>query len=402
MGERRFGDARILVVDDEPANVLLLERILQQAQYTNVTGTTDPREVGALVREMCPDVILLDLHMPNLDGFAVLDELSPVLESAYLPVLVLTADLTREARERALSSGARDFLTKPLDATEVQLRVHNLLETRQLYQEERVLLEQTLQGSIRALTDVLALVNPAGFSRALRARDVIGNLLTHLEEESRWEVPVAAMLSQLGAVILPADTLEKHYYGKKLTHSEATAISRTSEVASEVVKNIPRMEEVTEILTHHGRRFDGKGSPADAPKGAEIPWGARVLKVVLDLDVLETRGVPTAAAMETLRDREGWYDPEVVEALAEMREIELQRQQVLEVEIHSVRLGMILAEDVRTVTGMLLVARGQEVSLRLMERLRNAERLLEPRQKVHVIMPQAVQPEEEEEAEISG
>ncbi|MEP6619172.1 MAG: EAL domain-containing protein [bacterium] len=126
--------ARILVVDDEPANVRLLERLLLSGGYTEVRSTTDPREALALYDEMRPDLIMLDLQMPYLDGFAVMEELrTRVGVGEYLPVLVLTADTTRETRDRALSGGAKDFLTKPLERTEVLLRTRNLLETRQLH-----------------------------------------------------------------------------------------------------------------------------------------------------------------------------------------------------------------------------------------------------------------------------
>jgi hypothetical protein len=219
----------------------------------------------------------------------------------------------------------------------------------------------------------------------------VGKLLSQLGSGPRWEVEIAALLSQMGSVVLPADLLEKHYYGKQLSHSETVAVSRLPGVASQVVAAIPRMEGVARILAHQDRRFDGRGTPPDEPRGTEIPWGARVLKVVLDLDALETRGIPVEAAMETIREREGWYDPDVVSALAELREIERNGQQVVEIEVREVVPGMVLAEEIRTVSGMLLVARGQEVSEKMMERLRNSEQLLQPRQRVHVILPQAGQ-----------
>ena len=126
--------ARILIVDDEPANVLLLERILGRAGYEDVVTTTDPRQALSLFDERKPDLVLLDLMMPELDGFGVMQELSRrIPEGVLLPILVLTADATKEARERALSMGARDFLTKPLDHTEVLLRIRNLLEARLIY-----------------------------------------------------------------------------------------------------------------------------------------------------------------------------------------------------------------------------------------------------------------------------
>jgi EAL domain-containing protein (putative c-di-GMP-specific phosphodiesterase class I)/CheY-like chemotaxis protein len=124
----------VVIVDDTAANVILLTRLLDLAGITRVHGFTDPREAVAFCAESLPDLVLLDLHMPHLDGFAVMDSLQLMVPAdGFLPVLVLTADVNVEVRERALLAGAKDFLTKPFDRTEVLLRVANLLETRALY-----------------------------------------------------------------------------------------------------------------------------------------------------------------------------------------------------------------------------------------------------------------------------
>ena len=125
--------SRILIVDDQAANVLLLERILQQAGYSNLSKTTDPRQVLEFFAVYQPDLILLDLMMPYIDGYSLLTQLrSRIPDNHYLPILVLTADASSKAKQQALSLGAKDFLTKPFDAIEVLLRVYNLLETRWL------------------------------------------------------------------------------------------------------------------------------------------------------------------------------------------------------------------------------------------------------------------------------
>ncbi|HYE92962.1 MAG TPA: response regulator [Terriglobales bacterium] len=126
--------ACILIVDDEPVNVRVLDRMLAAAGYTELVSTTDPRQVLGLFRERQPDLVLLDLMMPYLDGFAVLEQLrAEIPAGAYLPVLILTADATTETRRRALDAGAHDFLTKPFEHFEALLRIRNLLQTRRLH-----------------------------------------------------------------------------------------------------------------------------------------------------------------------------------------------------------------------------------------------------------------------------
>jgi putative two-component system response regulator len=127
---------RVLIVDDQEANVRLIELILESAGFHQFAHTTDARQAVALCKSFEPDIILLDLQMPHQDGFAVMAQLGHELPpQSYLPILVLTADITSDAKQRALASGANDFLAKPLDPVEVILRIKNLLHTRTLYQE---------------------------------------------------------------------------------------------------------------------------------------------------------------------------------------------------------------------------------------------------------------------------
>ena len=149
MDEQILRAARILIVDDEAANVRLLERLLQREGYTAFRSTTDARQVLPLYADVRPDLILLDLAMPYMDGFQILERINPSIRSqVFLPILILTADIAPETKRRALESGAKDFLTKPFDPIEVILRIRNLLETRLLHLElarQNESLEQTVR-----------------------------------------------------------------------------------------------------------------------------------------------------------------------------------------------------------------------------------------------------------------
>jgi DNA-binding response OmpR family regulator len=138
MNDTEILASRILIVDDQPGNLRLLEDLLGREGFGNVLSTTDSTQVVDLYTAFDPDLVLLDLLMPGLDGFAVLERLARCrAPDDFRPVLVLTADATRDAKRRALSLGAKDFLTKPFDTVEAMLRIWNLLETRQLYKRLR-------------------------------------------------------------------------------------------------------------------------------------------------------------------------------------------------------------------------------------------------------------------------
>lgn len=150
---------RILIVDDEPANVALLEDMLGDQGYNNLKATTDSRRVPDLCREFDPDLILLDLCMPHVDGFAILESLRAERSDTYLPIIVLTADVNEETKRRALHCGATDFLNKPFDYIEVLLRIRNLLETRRIHQlldNRRAALEEAVHARTSELHDVQA------------------------------------------------------------------------------------------------------------------------------------------------------------------------------------------------------------------------------------------------------
>src|SRR6266446_3760698 len=154
-----LADAKIFVVDDEAANIRLLKKILARAGYKNLSVTTDSRQVASILADDLPDLLLLDLHMPYLNGYQVLELLPKLIpKETILPVIVLTADVTPKAKHRALGDGASDFLTKPFDSAEVILRVENALRMRFLHrqlQDQNTVLEERVQDRTALLNQSL-------------------------------------------------------------------------------------------------------------------------------------------------------------------------------------------------------------------------------------------------------
>lgn len=143
-------DAKVFIIDDEPANVALLTRLLQREGFERITATVDPRDAVDMFRDLQPDIVLLDLMMPHIDGFQLLEAFSRLIgPRSFVPILVLTADVSVTTRRRALSLGAKDFLVKPLDAVETVLRIVNLLETRFLFLELQRLTGEAIEGTVQ-------------------------------------------------------------------------------------------------------------------------------------------------------------------------------------------------------------------------------------------------------------
>ena len=179
---------KILIVDDQEANVLLLERMLRGAGYVSITSTMDPREVCELHRKNRYDLILLDLQMPGMDGFQVMEGLKEIETDGYLPVLVITAQ--PDHKLRALKAGAKDFISKPFDLAEVLVRVHNMLEVRLLHLETKKLYDQVVaeqKVSERLLLNVL----PHSIAERLKGRpEVTADSFTEVIADSFAEVTV--------------------------------------------------------------------------------------------------------------------------------------------------------------------------------------------------------------------
>jgi signal transduction histidine kinase len=197
MQDGELARARILVVDDEEANVDLLEQLLARAGYGDVVGTTDPRRVLPLYRERPPDLILLDLIMPHLDGFAVMQQIrAERSEQEHVPVLVLTADVTTATKQRALAGGATDFLTKPFDHVELLLRVRNLIEIRMLHVQ--------LQTHARVMERLAEEARSA-----VRARDAVVSMVSHDIGQPLAAVRVAARLIRRQAERIDAEQADE-------------------------------------------------------------------------------------------------------------------------------------------------------------------------------------------------
>jgi signal transduction histidine kinase len=229
-------DCTILMVDDEAANLDLLEAILGGEGYRSLVRTTDAREAVPLFDAHTPDLVLLDLHMPHLDGFAVLRGLRErTPPDDYRPVLVLTADATAAAKERGLSGGARDFLTKPFDLTEVLLRVHNLLETRMLHRSQR---------EARERAEALAAENARLFAEAREATRARDRMLSVVAHDLRNPLALVAMNAEMLAETLPprADP-----YQKETIHIVQQAAERMQRLVEDLL-DVSRIEHGTFAL----------------------------------------------------------------------------------------------------------------------------------------------------------
>lgn len=359
---------RILCVDDEPNVLAALERQLRR-EYEVRTAEDARSAIQILLREGPFEVVTSDLRMPVVDGISFLAKVAERSPDSVRILLTGYADL--DAAIAAVNRGrVFRFLTKPCQKEDLVAAIEAGLEQYRLVRAERELLDRTLRGAVRALTDVLALASPVAFGRAQRAQHTVTGLCHHLQVEKTWSIEIAALLSQIGCITLMDDTLARLHQGADLSPEESDAVRQLPDVARTLLRSIPRLEPVLEILEHQNARFEAPRRGTEGPHGEEIPIGARLLRVALDHDALELRGTLGTRAIAVLRGRQGEYDPAVLDALAKLRAWDEEGREIRELRLPDLRIGMILADDVLARTGALLVARGQTISDGLLLRLR--------------------------------
>jgi putative two-component system response regulator len=346
----RLRDARVLLVDDQELNLRLVRGVLEKAGLHNITFTQDPYAVAALVSLHTPDLIVVDLHMPGLDGFGVMEALRPQVEAAgYLPILVLTADITEESRRRALDAGARDFLTKPIDNIEVILRSKNLLETRQLYlslEAQNATLEQRVAERTREVEQKKREVEDAQLetlerlARTAEYRDdqtgrhvlrvgrvaaLFGRGMGMNEEEVRL-LRLAAPLHDLGKIGIPDSIL---LAPRRLTPEEFDEMKTHTEIGARILggSSSSLLQLAEKIAKTHHERWDGRGYYGMV--ASDIPVVSRIVAVADVFDAL-THERPYKSAWpidmavdEITKNRGTQFDPEVVDAFKQYNPEEL-------------------------------------------------------------------------------
>ena len=319
---------RILIVEDEEPSLDVLKKILGAAGFTDVRGVSDPRRALAQIGEFKPDILLLDLQMPHLDGFAVLRQLRHrVGESEYFPVLVISGEISREVKQKALSEGAKDFLAKPYDAVEVVLRVRNLLETRDLNRrlEERVRSSvEEVRSTQLVLADRLALAAELrDHGRGWHTRRVgrtAGRIAAELSlsDDEVESIGRAAQLHDIGMIGIPDAIVLKP---EQLTLDEWDVLKTHTILGARLLSgsDSPILQLAEEITLYHHENWDGTGYTPGLG-GDEIPLPARIAAVADVFDSLihdrpYARGWPVDDAVEWIGDQKGRkFDPNVVEA----------------------------------------------------------------------------------------
>lgn len=366
---------RLLLVDDEPAVIEGIVRRMRR-EYEFFSANDGAQALKVLEQHGEMDVIITDMRMPVMDGATLLAQVASLYPDMVR--ILLTGQTDLNAAISAVNDGnIFRFLVKPCPSDVLRVQLKAALRQHELVTSERVLLEQTLRGAVQTLSEVMALALPEAFGRATQLRERARCLAESIGMRDVWRLEVAATLSQIGAVSLPNELLTKVYHGRPLTPEEQATVDRMPSMAIDLLKPIARLSQVCELI-----------NLGFAPEKQGVPRAleAQVLRISTDFDALTHAGKTPQEALDELHRR--GFDESLVDALTTLVAKDGVKGAVAEISFRELRAGMILAEDVYSTKGTLILARGQAIRPNVIERLRSLQSSLGGRQTLRVRLPE--------------
>ncbi len=361
---------RILIVDDVPENVDVLVGLL--SDYQRIVALNGEKALEKARAEPQPDLILLDVMMPGMDGFEVCRQLKSEKKTRSIPVIFVTAlgEVTDETKGFEL--GAVDYLTKPIRPPVVLARVKTHLQLEQARADLRQLYQETFAGTIGVLSDILAVASPFAFSRASRMSRLVKLVADQLGVRMDTKLQIAAMLSQIGCIVLPPRLAHKVATGKTLSLGEQEQHNKHSDIARKLLSRIPRMSEVVGMIELQHPRYRKLAASVDIARDA-VHAGGSLLRLAADYDLLvgvEEEDENAECALTALRAESLGHDTKLIDALTRALQLEEQQTTIRQRDIPELSEGMVLAQDVVSGDGStILVTKGSVLSRAMILRL---------------------------------
>lgn len=358
----------VLFVDDD-ANLLQgIRRSLRQSFRVHTALSGD--EGLKVIEEEGPfPVIVSDMRMPGMNGAQFLAKARGMAPETVRVLLTGQADF-QDAIAAVNDGHIYRFLTKPAPAEMLENVLNDAIRQYELITAEKTLLEQTLKGSIKMIVDILSIVNPDAFNRAIRIRNMVNKIARRMKASKDWRMDVSAMMSQIAFLAVPKDLLDKKLAGTPLLNNDRLLLNKQHKTALELLGNIPRLEEISDILLYAEQPFAREKSNMPL-QGKEMPLIARILKVADDFDSQLASGKNEKQAFQAMQFQSYWYDPDVLSALKAVVLNNDVEKRAHVVTIDEIQEGMVLAQDVYTNKGSLLIPENQEITPIQKMRLRN-------------------------------
>lgn len=379
---------RILFVDDEKYILEAYERNLLDL-FDITTVESGSAAIELIEKSPTFHVIISDYKMPKMNGVELLEKVRSI--SPETIQIMLTGQADMQAIINLINKGKIfRFLTKPCAHDDMLMNIKDAIRQYELIAAEKELLGKTLGGSIKVLTDLLALAKPQAFNKTQRIRNLTRKITGSLKLQNGWQIEIASMLSQIGCVTIPDDILKKIYRGVTLSDDENVMFSLHPSIGADMIKGIPRLDKVSDIIRYQEKNYDGSGFPLDDVKDELLPEGARILKIVIDFDSIISGGVEDEKALLEMKKKTGRYDKnflKTAETCFLKREGSSKPYVKKFLSVEHLNEEMILAEDIVSAAGDVIGSRNQKLTQALITTIINYVKNNQLKGEIGVVVP---------------
>ena len=367
---------KVLLVDDEE-NVLQAYTRVLRGRFALDTALGGEAALECMADHGPYAVVVSDMRMPGMDGVTFLGW--AMAQHPDTVRIMLTGNADQGTAMEAVNRGAIfRFLTKPCDSELLGQTLDLAVRQHQLITAEKSLVEDTLKGAIKMLVELLSCLDPISFGRAQAIAAHAEAIAKEMGMKNPWVLGIASILSQIGILTVPEGVATKIQTGTFLNSSERDLANRIPEIGADLIRNIPRLEEVAEAVLYMNKNFNGTGYPPDDRKEQGIPLGGRILRVVWDYERLLSKFGNPLATVRDMEARTTWYDLDVLQAFGrclERQGAEAPPAPTQQISLHELRIGHVLLTGIETVDGLLVVPEGTTIGLAHLQKLRNFARL---------------------------
>ncbi len=362
----------VLFVDDEYEVLSAFQRNLRK-HYKVSIATSGKEGLELMTESRKIAVVVSDFNMPEMSGVEFLTLVKEASPETVRMLLTGFADL--DTAMNAVNKGnIFRFMTKPISTNDIIPIIDAGIEQYNLIKSEKELLNNTLKGSIKVLIDILSTTNPTAFSKSTRIRNIAKGIALNLKIEKLWEVEIAALLSQIGCIAIPEFILEKVYNGESLTSEEKNLYDKHPNLGHELLKNIPRLEAVSEAIGK--QNLDPGTYSSENVPGKEIPLLSKILRVANDFDTYLQKGDSEVLAFKKLLLNQEKYEAGLIRALEkDLTGLGTERMEVKAIPFRNIRVNMTLADNITDSKGVILLTKGNEITDVNLMRLITASRV---------------------------
>lgn len=385
----------VLLVDDEEAVLKGYIRSLG-GMFTTEIAHNAQEALAKIEAEDKYALVMSDHRMPGMTGIELLQKVAEIRPNTVRMLITGYADLQMSLD--AINEGSVfRMLTKPCTPPDFYKAIEDGLRQHELVTSEKELFEQTLNGSIQMLTDILSMLDPGAFGRANQRATAAKLVAKKIGVEDIWEVEIAASLAEMGRITLPAEVAQKRVGSTDLNEKEFAMLSRLPEFSSKLLARIPRLEGVAQSVLYQNKNFDGTGFPDDKLHGEFIPLTSRILRIIEDVYEDLDRGMKIGDILEILKSKPNKYDPQIVGAC---EEISTRLENILTrhkkktdsnsstkkrlVKLEELKVGDLLLSNIETVDGILIINAGNIVRTATLQRIQNFSSIMRIREPIEV------------------